>query len=147
MGIQRKLVMIVVLVFLLPSTSFASGEQIKTGYDLYHGIQRINNPQTPDEISAALIATGYLNGFLDGMVVMQQTLYESVLPRKMLSEEERKKMAKELNFHRLNVPDGGLAIGQLILIYKKYAEKHPEGLNGSARICVFEALVEAYGWK
>ena len=60
---------------------------------------------------------------------------------------ERNKLAKDMKFHRINIPESGLAAGQLMLIFKKFAEKHPEELNGTVRACIFMSLVEAYGWK
>jgi hypothetical protein len=147
MGIQRKLAMTFVLILLLPSTPFAFEQPIRTGYDLYHNIQLMDKSKTSEDLTTVLITTGYLMGVLDGMVVIQQVLYDSVFPRNVLTEQERQKMAKEINFRRLNIPESGLPVGQFMLIYTKYAEKHPEGLNHSAKICIFEALVEAYGWK
>ena len=148
MSIKGKSSLVVLLVLSLAPTSFAAEDPIKSGYDLYHNIQRMNDPkESPEQLYASLITTGFLMGFIDGVVLMQQAIYESVLPRRAFSEEESKKMSEKLNLRRINLPDGGLALGQVMLIYKKYAEKHPEGLNGSAKICVFEALVEAYGWK
>jgi hypothetical protein len=107
----------------------------------------MDNPQTVNDITSIMYTVGYLAGYLDGLSFMQDVQYNAMFPKNMMSEKEREKFSKEMNFHRLNIPEGGLATGQLMLIYKKYAEKHPEKLNGTARICVFESLVEAYGWK
>ena len=65
----------------------------------------------------------------------------------ILSEKEIQELSKEVKIPRVNLPDKGLQLGQFILIYKKYAEKHPEKLDGTVRLCIWEALVEAYGWK
>ena len=148
MGIQRNSIVIALLIFLLPSAVFAEEvNKLKNGYDLYHNIKLMDNPQSPDDVFAAMHAVGYMNGFLDGLVITQTLLYETTFLSKFLSEKEQKQYSKEMNFHRINIPEGGLATGQLMLIYKKYEEGHPEKLNGSARACVFESLVEAYGWK
>ena len=136
----------VILAFLIPSTLFAE-DQIKTGYDLYENIKLTDNPQTPEQVFTVLYTTGYVAGYLDGLSLMQDALYNSMFPPKMMSEQERGKYAKQLNFNRLNIPEGGLATGQLMLIFKKYSEKHPEALNNTARVCLFGAIAEAYGWK
>jgi hypothetical protein len=73
--------------------------------------------------------------------------YESLFPSKMLSESEREKFAKEMNFNRLNLPKEGIAVGQFILVYKKYAEKNPGRLYGTPRACLLESLVKEFGWK
>jgi hypothetical protein len=146
-SIKGKAIASVILMSLLSSTAFAFEEQIKSGYDLYRNIQLIDNPRSPEDLSKVLITTGFLMGFIDGAVLIQQVIYDSVFPREALSEGESKKMSEKLNLPRINFPESGLAVGQLMRIYKKYAEKHPEGLNMNARICIFEALIEAYGWK
>ena len=146
MALQRKLILVVFLIFFLPSTVFAE-LTMKTGYDLYENIKIMNNPQSPNEVMTAMATLGYLNGYLDGLVLMQDTLFNMMLPPDFLSEKERVKLSKEINFNRLNIPKSGLHVGQLVLIYKKWAEKHPEKLNGTARICILESLVESYGWK
>ena len=112
-----------------------------------NSITLMDNPQTPDDITSIIYTVGYLAGYIDGISLMQDLQYNAMFPKKMMSEKERETLSKQMNFNRINIPEGGLATGQLMLIYKKYAEKHPEKLNGTARICVFQALVEAYGWK
>ena len=78
---------------------------------------------------------------------MQNVMYDMVFPPKVLSKKEIEKASKKLNVHRLNIPEDGLPFGQIVLIYKRYAEKHPEKLNESAKLCIFLSLVEAYGWR
>jgi hypothetical protein len=146
MNIQRKAILIVFLIFLTPSTLFAD-VGLKNGYDLNHNIKLMDNPQSPEELVAVMHTTGYLAGYLDGLSLMQDAMFNMMFPKKFLSEKEIEKLSKESNVHRLNIPKDGLPTGQLILIYKKYAEKHPEKLNETARLCVFLSIVEAYGWK
>jgi hypothetical protein len=91
---------------------------------------------------------GIGNGYVDGFRLGMNTVEEAIFPSTLLSEKERKKLKDEMMQGReLNLPESGIAVGQLILIFKNYAEKHPEKLNGTARICLFEALAESYGWK
>ena len=66
MGMLRKSFLVVFLIFLTPSTLFA-GVGIKTGYDLYNNIQRMDNPQSLENASADLYTTGYLAGYLDDL--------------------------------------------------------------------------------
>jgi hypothetical protein len=140
-------ILAVLLFVLIPLTSLAEDGSLKTGYDIYHNIQLMDNPETPEQLTDVIYTTGYLAGYLDALVIVQTVLYNSMFPANIMTEEERKKFAKELNFHRVNVPDSGIAAGQTMLIYKKFAEKHPERLNETARSCLFGALVDAYGWK
>jgi len=142
----RKSTLIVLLIFLIPSTLFAV-EKIETGYDLYHYLKVVDNPQSPDEITSSFFAVGLLKGIFDGLIIMQDMQYNKMFPSNMMTDTERNKISKEIGFYRLNTPKKGIATGQLILIYKKYAEKHPKKLSGTVRVCVFESLIEAYGWK
>jgi len=45
------------------------------------------------------------------------------------------------------MPAGGISNGQMMLIYKKHAEKHPKELSSTARVCILKSLIDAYGWK
>lgn len=146
MNMKRKTILVVFLLFLIPSTLLCQ-EKLKTGYDVYHNIMLIDKAQTPDDALKAVQTLGYLDGCIDGLILMQDLLFDTMFPKEVLSEDQRKKLSKEVNFHRLNIPKEGLAVGQVILVYKKWAEKHPEKLNGTARACILESLMEAYGWK
>jgi hypothetical protein len=143
---KRTLGLIVLLIFLIPSALFAV-ETLKTGYDLYHNIKLIDDPKSNDDICDGLFALGYLGGCFDGLRLMQDAQYNKMFPPGLMTEEERNKISKKMNFHRLNIPKEGIAIGQLILIYKRFAEKYPKELSGTARVCVWQSLVDAYGWK
>lgn len=142
----RKSTLIVLLIFLIPSTLFAV-EKIETGYDLYHALKFMDNPQSTDDITAGLFAIGFLKGIFDGLILMQDIQYSKMFPSNIMTETERNKISKEIGFYRLNTPKEGIATGQLILIYKKYAERNPKKLSGTVRVCVFESFIEAYGWK
>jgi len=146
MGTHSKVSFLVILALLIPSTVF-SQDQIKSGYDLYENMKLMDNPETPEQAFAGFYTMGFMAGCLDGFSLMQDILYKRMFPREMMSEQERNKYAKRLNFNRLNVPEEGLPTGQLMLIFKKYAEKHPEKLHNTARACLFEAIADAYGWK
>ncbi len=122
-------------------------EEVKTGYDLFHNLQLMDNPQIPEDITKGLLATGYLKGCVDGLILMQDAHYNTMFPPDMMSEKERIEMSKKLNFHRINMPVEGIATGQLILIYNKFANEHPKKLSGSVRLCIWESIVAAYGWK
>ena len=136
----------IILAFQIPSILFAE-DLIKTGYDLYENIKLNDNLQTPKQLVTLSYTSGYIAGYLEGLSLMQDFLYNATFPPKMMSDQERGKYAKQLNFNRLNIPEAGLVTGQLMLIFKKYAEKHPEELNDTANVCLFNAIAEAYGWK
>ena len=147
MAIHRIVILLSLLFVVAPPHVLADGKKIETGYDLYSNLKKLENPQNPDDLNTAMHTIGYLSGYLDGLVYMQTILFNKVFPRDALTEAERDKFSGEINFHRVNFPKNGLPTGQLILIYKKYAEKHPEQLSNSARCCLFESIIEAYGWK
>jgi hypothetical protein len=107
----------------------------------------MDNPQNSDDIVHSLYTTAYIAGFIDGLALTQDIMFNMMFPKDRFSEKEIQELSKKVNLHRLNFPKDGLPTGQAILIYKKYAEKHPEMLNESARMCVFTSLVEAYGWR
>lgn len=144
----RKSTLIAIFIFLITSPLFAV-ENIETGYDLYRNLKLIDNIKGTDEVDivAGFFAVGLLKGILDGLILMQDIQYNSMFPSNMMTETERTEISNKMNFHRLNIPKKGIATGQLILIYNKYAEKHPKKLSGTVRVCVFESLVESYGWK
>ena len=143
---MSKALVLVLVVVLFPSVLFAQSKP-NSGYELYHYLKGMENPQSNDDLIRGISAFGYLDGFLDGLMLLQDIHYESMFPSKMLSEPEREKLSKELNFNRLNLPKEGIAVGQFALIYKKYAEKNPGRLHGSPRACLFESLVKEFGWK
>jgi hypothetical protein len=147
MGIRSFFILVALLIVFIPLTSLAEDPRLKTGYDIYHGIQLMDTAETPEQITDVIYTTGYLAGYIDALVLVQTYLYHSMFPAGAMTEEEREKVSKKLNFHRVNIPDSGIVSGQTMLIYKKYAEKHPERLNESARTCLLGALIEAYGWK
>ena len=141
-----KLTLLVFLIFLLPP-SLSAMEEVKTGYDLFLNLQLMENPQSPEDITKGLLAVGYLKGCVDGFILMQDAHFNNMFPPDMMSEAERVKVSKELNFHQINMPAEGIATGQLILIYNKFAKDQPKKLNGTARLCIWESIVSAYGWK
>ena len=146
MNLQKKSILLVFLILLIPSSIFAL-DVIKTGYDLYQNIKLFDNEKNTEEVVQGMYATGFLKGYIDGIVIMQDIMYDMVFPPKVLSKKEIEEASKKLNVYRLNIPKEGLPFGQIVLIYKRYAEKHPEKLNESAGLCIFLSLIDAYGWK
>ena len=142
----NKSALIVFLIFLIPSTLFAL-EEVKTGYDLYHNLQLLDNSQNPEDMTKGLLAVSYLRGCVDGLIFMQDIHYSNMFPPNKMTEEERIKISKKANFHRINMPTEGIATGQYILMYNKFAKEHPKELSGTARSCVWKSMVNAYGWK
>ena len=120
MNLKKKLIIGVFLILLTPSSLFAL-DVIKTGYDLYQNIQLFDNPKNTEDIVQGMYATGFLKGYIDGIVIMQDIMYDMVFPPKILTKEEIEKSSKRLNVHRLNIPEDGLPFGQIVLIYKRYA--------------------------
>jgi cytoskeletal protein RodZ len=69
----------------MPSVLLAD-KPLKTGYDLYHNIKLMDNPQTPEQISEVIYTTGYLSGYLDALALGQRTLFEGMFPSTHFSE-------------------------------------------------------------
>lgn len=141
---------LLIILLIIPSVTIAEDVKIETGYQLYLKIknsENASNLQNVEDILDSAHVLGYLKGFIDAVTLVQDFMYETVFPSKILSEPEREKLAKEMNFLRINIPEPSLAVGQVTLIFKKYAENHPERLNETARSCLLDSIIEAYGWK
>ena len=147
--LRKSTLIIALLIFLLITSPLFAAVKIETGYDLYHNLKFLDNIKNNDaaDDTAGFFALGLLKGIFNGLLLMQEFQYRKMFPPNILTETERNEISKEMDFYRLNTPKGGIAVGQLVLIYKKFAEKHPKKLSGSARVCVLESLIEAYGWK
>jgi hypothetical protein len=137
---------VIALFLVLPSILIAQ-DFIKTGYDLYQLLKNWDTATEPADLLQSATAVGYLKGYIDGIALTQDSMYNMMFPPNQLSEKESEKIAKEFNFRRINIPEDGLAVGQVMMIYKKWANEHPEKLNGTARVCVHLSLIKAYGWK
>ena len=120
---------------------------IHTGHDLYQNLKLADGPQNMDEMINSTYAIGYLRGSVNGIIHMQDLYYDRLFPPNMMTEKERNEYSKKLDFVRLNMPEEGITRGQMILIYKQYAEKNPEELSSTARVCILKSLLDAYGWK
>ena len=132
---KTKSILIAFLIILVPSMLFAE-EGIVTGYDLYQHLKLLDNTNTQDikDIGQGMHAFGYLRGCYEGILLMERST------AKIMKN-------KNIIFLRLNIPDKPLQYGQLLHIYKKYAEKHPERLHEIPSICIHKSLVEAFGYK
>jgi len=140
-------ILILLFVFLIIPSVSSPQDKTQTGYDLYENVKLMDTAANFEDILDSSHTLGYLTGFLDAVSLVQDFLFETVFPSELFSESEREKLAKEMNFHRINIPKHGIAVGQLELIFKKYAESNPENLDESARACLLESIIEAYGWK
>lgn len=140
-------VLALLLIGIAPTRAVSEDYKFNTGYDLYHALLLIENPQDTKDLMFSVRAMGYISGFVDGIILTQNNLYNLVLPKKLMSEKERIKWAKEMNFNRLNIPKEGIAVGQGVLIFQKWAKNHPEELNNTMRLCLWLSLAETYGWK
>jgi len=143
---KTKISLLIFIILFLPIVLYAS-EKGFTGYDLYETLQLMGNEKTAKEFIETTEAKGYIVGFVEGLRIMQHSLYESVFPKESLTDSERSKMSKSINFKRINLPQDGMISGQIELIYKKWAMNNPEELNNTARVCLLLSLIEAFGWK
>jgi hypothetical protein len=125
----------------------------KTGYELYNAIQVLDRiasegsqNASEDEIIAHIHMMAYIDGIVDGLALMQDTMIMMLVPTETMNPSEIKEFKDVLNLQRLNIPREGIAVGQAMLIFKKWAKDHPEDLNQSARACLMMSLIDAYGW-
>ena len=141
------MIRIVVIMLIMTPLNLFAFTQINTGHDLYHNLKLADGPQNMEEMINTTYAMGYLKGSVDGIIHMQDLYYDRLFPPNVMTEKERNEYSNKLNFVRLNMPEEGILPGQMMLIYKKYAEKHPEALSAAARVCILKSLIDAYGWK
>ena len=101
MGIRSFSILTIFLIVIFPLTSLAGDYSIKTGYDLYHNIQLLDNAEEPEDMLAGAKVAGYLDGYLDALVLMQTYYYNTLFPVNVMTEEEIKEVTKQFNFHHL----------------------------------------------
>jgi hypothetical protein len=134
----------VFMLFIIPSNLFAS-DYISTGNDLYLNLKLIDTNYA--DHSLITLTTGYLSGFMDGLVLTQLRIYEKIAPSNKFSLAELEELAKRINFRFIDIPQGGLTIGEVITIFKDYAERYPQRLSEPVRILLMDSLVDKYGYK
>ena len=145
MTTKDKIIIIALVILFIPSVGLGEdGFSLDTGYDLYQYVKLAGNEKTDIDHLKTSYAQGYIFGFVDGLTTMElRTSFEIAMNPK--SNEEIRKFADELPLI-LNLPDK-ISTYQVRLIYKKWAEEHPEQLNKRVYITLFQSLVDAYGWK
>jgi hypothetical protein len=113
----------------------ANGE-ILTGYDLYQALKLLDNTNTQNikDIGQGMHALGYLRGCYEGILLMEKAT-ATIMKN------------KHIMFLRLNIPKKPLKYDQVLHIYKKYAEQHPDKLYEIPPVCIHKSLVEAFGFK
>jgi len=142
----HKIFIVILLSFWLISDAVAE-DDLKTGYWLYTNLSVGTDKMNPDQSMTYIHSLGYIQGILDGIRTMEMVRFEMMFPRKLLTPEEIKKLSKYFNYKQINIPDSGINVGQLQLIYLKGSKNHPEDLHNSARVCLYAAIVDAFGWK
>jgi hypothetical protein len=143
-----RILIFLLILLIIPSVSIAQDKD--TGMILYSDLKLLDDPNVDKDVDKMLKLTSsmqYLAGFLDGIALVQELIYSIVIPPEKLSESERENLAKKINLQRINIPESGISPMQFAMIFKKWAENHPEELNKSDRICVLLSLTETYGYK
>ena len=144
---RLAVVLIVVFAVLAGWGNASAGDSMDTGYDLHHALLLIDNPTSERDMITAVRAIGYVDGFLNGLSLMQDMIYRGIVPEKILDDQELKELAELIHFKQLNIPQKGVPVGQGITIYQKWATIHSEELDKTARICLLLSFVDAFGWK
>jgi hypothetical protein len=142
---------LLLILFFIPSISIAedgSSFHIDTGYTLYQYIKLSDNNDWANNYSnypTVFYVTGYLEGFYSAFL-SEQLLYKRIFSFVNISESDLSASVYGKTVGIINLPDEML-VGQLTLIYKKWAENHPEKLNQSPEVCLITCLIDAYGFK
>lgn len=144
---KLTVILIVVLLALEAGGNAVAGDSMDTGYDLHRALLLIENPSSERDIITAIRAVGYVDGFVNGLSLMQNMIYSELIPENILDDKELKRLAELMNFRRLNIPEEGVPVRQGIMIYQKWAKNNPEELDETARICLFLSFVDALGWN
>jgi len=132
----RKIPIIAAVVIAFLAGADAEGAEyspIQTGYDLITKLAAVDrNPSDYDGLllktAESMEARGHLNGVVAGFVFME---IMSPLPE----------------FRGAFDQAGDMQLGQIIMIYQKWARDNPELLNLPAAMCVFMALFPENGQK
>jgi hypothetical protein len=113
-----RTVLLIVLVF-VTNRGYAAGV---TGYDLYRQCTAIGDSE--DAASDRLSCAAYLAGYLDGAFQVSRFNRLSPVP--------------------IQACPGDIAVGQYLLVFKRWAEQHPQWLSRSAPDTLAAAIVEAF---
>jgi hypothetical protein len=93
-----------------------------TGYDLYRQCTAVGDNE--DAASDRLSCAAYLAGYFDGVFQVSRLNRLSPTP--------------------IQACPGNITIGQYLLVFKRWAEQHPQWLSRSAPDTLAAALVEAF---
>ena len=129
-----------VLIILNPYLSSADDGEGYTGYLLYNRLIKYDSGDTID-YAKGTHAIGFFRGAIDGLMHMNSTI------RTMLLELDQTKKDSDsiavVKFLELNIPKD-TSYGQLIMVYKKWAESNPDKLNQEAVRCIYYAIRKTY---
>ena len=139
------MIKILVLMLIMIPSSLLAFTPINTGNDLYHNLKVADDPKNMDDMINSTHALGYLRGSVDGIIYMQKFYYDRLFPTNTMTEKEIKEYSKKLDLVLLSMPEEGIADGQMILVFKKYAGKYPEELNSPAHVCILRSMIDTYG--
>jgi len=137
MTLKHIFIILVLQILIIPSTGFGDiGKPIKTGYDLYSRLSTMENPVNTEES----IDTIFALGFVHGIIVTLHYANAILLISEMKIPDYK---SYNIPFSRINFPEH-LPIGQVSLIYLKWAKANPEKLNLPAHSCIIHSLRKFY---
>ena len=138
---MRKVIFIfIVLMIVVPNFSSAENGEKYTGYLLYNRLMRYDSGDTID-YAKGTHAIGFFRGAIDGLVYMNSNI-KTMLAELELTKKDSDALAV-VKFLELNIPED-TNYGQLIMIYKKWAENNPDKLNQEAVNCIYYAIRKIY---
>ena len=81
---RLAVVLIVVFAMLAGSGTASAGDSMDTGYDLHHALLLIDNPTSERDMITPLETIGYVDGFINGLSLMQDMIYRGIVPEKYI---------------------------------------------------------------
>ena len=125
---RTSVIFVMIVLVQLLSTEVSAGSTFNTGYELYNAIQvsdrvRASRGDESTSMEGILVTSkliSFIDGFVDGLALMQDMMIRMLVPSEVMTPSETERYKELLNLHRLNIPKDGLAVGQVMLIYKKF---------------------------
>jgi len=134
---KKKLIICFSFFIFWQSNAMSEDFKIDTGYDFYKALKNGEKENsTNSEKANGYFALGFLLGYLNGYAYSNSNIQLDLLENLHLPYTSKViKRIDSLYFDCQNIK-----IGQLIMIYYKWAEDNPEKLNSSSSECIFEVL-------
>jgi len=95
-----------------------------------------------EELDARFYCLGYLTGFDDGTSITSAT-EQQAMAASALDSAAGVAIAIQ-SYRRINGCNDGVTVGQVMLVFLKYVDNHPEELHLPAAVVVSRAMLAAF---